>query len=181
MTATSEPIVLARDCRALTVPYGEAVTLPAGQEVRLVQALGGSITVSAGFGLLYRVTGADADALGLEPLGLAAVEPDRPFGLDAVDVALRTVYDPEISVNVVDLGLIYRCDEVLRRDGTRLISIDMTMTAPGCGMGDVLRDDAIRAVKAVPGVDEVEVTLVFDPPWSMDRMPVEVRLELGLL
>ncbi len=177
----ADPIVLARDCPATTVPYGEAITLAAGTPVRLVQALGGSLTVSAGFGLLYRLAGADADALGLEPMSPTAVEADGPFDPAAVDAALRTVYDPEISVNVVDLGLIYRCEEIARPDGRRLISIDMTMTAPGCGMGDVLRDDAIRAVEAVPGVDEVDVTLVFDPPWSMDRMPVEVRLELGLL
>jgi metal-sulfur cluster biosynthetic enzyme len=94
--------------------------------------------------------------------------------------ALKTVYDPEIPVNVVDLGLIYRCDITEIDDGKK-IDIDMTMTAPGCGMGDVLREDAVRAVRSVPGVDDVEVTIVFDPPWSMDRMPLEVRLELGLL
>jgi probable FeS assembly SUF system protein SufT len=178
----TEPITLRRDCPAVTVPYGEATTLGAGEEVRLVQALGGSITVSAGFGLLYRVAGADADALGMEPVAPAVVEDgDGPFEAERVEAALRTVYDPELSLNVVELGLVYRCEEVLRLDGTRQISIDMTMTAPGCGMGDVLREDAIRAVQAVPGVDDVEVTIVFDPPWSMDRMPLEVRLELGLL
>ena len=179
--SSSQPIRLHRDCPAVTVPYGEAVTLAAGDDVRLVQALGGSITVSGGFGLLYRIAGVDADALGLEPPDPAAVEVEGPFDPTSVETALRTVYDPEIAINVVDLGLIYRCEELVRPDGTRLISIDMTMTAPGCGMGDVLREDAIRTVRALPGVDDVEVTLVFDPPWSMDRIPLEVRLELGLL
>lgn len=177
-----ELVVLARDCPAISVPYGEATKLAAGDEVRIVQALGGSITVQSGFGLLFRVDGTDADALGMEPTGHAAsAEADGPFDMAQVDEALRTVYDPEISLNVVELGLIYRCEEVLRPDDTRLISIDMTMTAPGCGMGDVLRADAIRAVRAVPGVDDVDVEIVFDPPWSVHRIPMEVRLELGLL
>jgi probable FeS assembly SUF system protein SufT len=179
---SAETITVRRDCPAVTVPYGEAVTLAAGTEVRMVQALGGSITVSGGFGVLYRIDGADADAIGLEPMApIAAEGDDRPFEPALVEIALRTVYDPEISVNVVDLGLIYRCEEIIRADGARLISIDMTMTSPGCGMGDVLREDARRAVLAVPGVDDVDITVVLDPPWSMDRMPLDVRLELGLL
>jgi metal-sulfur cluster biosynthetic enzyme len=95
--------------------------------------------------------------------------------------ALQNVYDPEIPVSVVELGLIYRCDEELLADGSRLISIDMSMTAPGCGMGDVLRADAERVVRMVPGVDDVEVTLVWDPPWNLSRMSEAVRLQLGLL
>ena len=91
------------------------------------------------------------------------------------------MYDPEIPVSVVELGLIYRCDEELLADGSRLISIDMSMTAPGCGMGDVLRADAERAVRMVPGVDDVEVALVWDPPWSLSRMAEAVRLRPGLL
>jgi metal-sulfur cluster biosynthetic enzyme len=91
------------------------------------------------------------------------------------------VYDPEIPVSIVDLGLVYRCDERLDDDGTRRIEIDMSMTAPGCGMGDILRADAARAVLAVPGVDDVEVELVWDPPWTIHRMSEAARLELGLL
>jgi metal-sulfur cluster biosynthetic enzyme len=101
--------------------------------------------------------------------------------MDQVTAALHTVFDPEIPVSIVDLGLVYRCDEVIRPDGTRLIDIDLTMTAPGCGMGDVLRSDAERVVRSVPGVDAVDVHLVWDPPWGIDRMTDEVRLELGLL
>lgn len=176
-----EPITLSRDVQATSVPYGEAVTLAGGSEVRIVQALGGSVTVRTGYGLLFRVDGSDADALGLEPMGPDTIDQSRPFSMDLVDEALRTVYDPEMSLNVVELGLVYRCDEVTRDDGTRLISIDMTMTAPGCGMGDVLQADAVRAVGSVPGVDDVEVEIVFDPPWSIHRLSEEVRLELGLL
>src|SRR5690606_26634987 len=106
-----------------------------------------------------------------------------PGGFDMARVmdALQTVYDPEIPVSIVELGLVYRCDEVLRPDGTRLIDIDMSMTAPGCGMGDILRGDAARVVGAVPGVDDVEVTLVWDPPWSVGRMSEAARLQLGML
>lgn len=180
--SAGELLVVQRDCPAVSVPYGKPVTLAAGDQVRVLQALGGSVTVRSGFGLLFRVDGTDADALGMDPIVRAHPgATDRPFEMARVDEALRTVYDPEISLNVVELGLIYRCDEVVRADGSRLISIDMTMTAPGCGMGDILRTDALRAVRAVPGVDDVEVSIVFDPPWSIHCLPIEVRLELGLL
>ena len=179
--SASDLVVVRRDCPAVSVPYGEATSLAEGDVVRVMQALGGSITVQSGYGLLFRIDGADADAVGMDPIEPVAIATDGPFDMARVDEALRSVYDPEMSLNIVELGLVYRCDEVLRPDGSRLISIDMTMTAPGCGMGDVLRTDALRAVRAVPGVDDVEVTIVFDPPWSVHRMPMEVRLELGLL
>lgn len=127
-----------------------------------------------------------ADALGLEPgVTESAVrigsEDPVPYSIEAVHGALRGVYDPEIPVNIVDLGLVYRCEERTLDDGRRRIEIDMTMTAPGCGMGDVIQAHAARAVQAVPGVDEVEMQLVWDPPWSRHRMPEAIRLELGLL
>lgn len=176
------PIVLRRDCSATTVPYGERLALSEGGVVHLIQQMGGSFTVRTELGSMLRIDGADADALGLDP-------PERnvtlvgsgPFEMHQVTDALRTVYDPEIPVSIVDLGLVYRCDEVLDPDGTRRIEIDMSMTAPGCGMGDVLRNDAARAVQRIPGVDSVTVELVFDPPWGMERMSEEARLQLGLL
>ena len=122
----------------------------------------------------------DADAVGLEvPERCVVVRTDQPFHLDLVTEALATVYDPEIPISIVDLGLVYRCEEVVE-DGSRRIEIDMTMTAPGCGMGDVLRDEAQRVVEQVPGVDRADIELVFDPPWSMERISEDARLELGL-
>jgi probable FeS assembly SUF system protein SufT len=183
---TWDPITLRRDCDAVTVPHGEVVALTAGGEVEIVQRLGGSITVRTQLGTLLRIDGADADVLGLEP-GVTesqvriASDDSGPYSIEAVHEALRGVYDPEIPVNIVDLGLVYRCEERTLDDGRRRIEIDMTMTAPGCGMGDVLRADAARAVQAVSGVDEVDVALVWDPPWTMARMPEATRLELGLL
>jgi probable FeS assembly SUF system protein SufT len=182
MTTSWRPIELLRDCTATTVPRGDRVALTAGGEVQIVQQLGGSITVRTELGLLLRIDGADADALGLDVTDAApAVDHSTPFALDQVIAALQTIYDPEIPVSIVELGLVYRCEAVDRPDGTRGIEIDMSMTAPGCGMGDVLRADAERAVLAVPGVDAVEVSLVWDPPWNMYRMSEAARLQLGLL
>jgi probable FeS assembly SUF system protein SufT len=182
MTSDWSPITLSRDCRATTVPAGEVVELCAGGEVEVVQHLGRSITVRTQMGSLLRIDDADADALGLE--AVAAVADDDPpgeFSIDQVLAALSGVFDPEIPVDIVELGLVYRCEEIVGASGSRRIEIDMSMTAPGCGMGDVLRDDAARAARAVPGVDEVDVTLVWDPPWTVQRMSETARLRLGML
>lgn len=176
------PIELSRDCAATTVPHGVKVTLNAGGLVEVVQRLGGSITVRTEMGSLLRIDGADADALGLEPDSqLHETLASGPFEMSRVTDALQGIYDPEIPVSIVELGLVYRCEEIQRPDGTRRIEIDMSMTAPGCGMGDVLRSDALRAVQVVPGVDDVDVTLVWDPPWTIQRMSEAARLQLGML
>jgi probable FeS assembly SUF system protein SufT len=161
------------------------VLLSEGGEVEIVQRLGGSVTVRTEMGTLLRLDGADVDALGFEPsAGDQAADPAEasgPFAMQHVLDALGQVYDPEIPVNIVELGLVYRCEERPGPLGTRRIEIDMSMTAPGCGMGDVLRGDAARAVLAVPGVDDVDVDLVWDPPWTVDRMSEAARLQLGML
>lgn len=176
-----DPVELRRACTATTVPYGERVLLDAGGLVEIVQRLGGSITVRTEMGSLLRIDGIDADAVGLEPVDVDASPTAGPFEIGHVVDALQSVYDPEIPVSIVELGLVYRCEEIMRSDGTRRIEIDMSMTAPGCGMGDVLRADALRAVQAIPGVDDVEVTLVWDPPWNIGRMSEAARLQLGML
>jgi len=179
---TTSATALTRDCRATTVPYGEPVSLSTGGIVTVVQRRGGSITVRTELGTLLRIDAEDADALGLAPPERnVAIVTDRPFDLDQVLTALGTVYDPEIPVSIVELGLVYRCEETIGQDGARTIEIDMSMTAPGCGMGDVLCADARRVVERIPAVDRAEVNLVFDPPWTMDRMSDATRLELGLL
>jgi probable FeS assembly SUF system protein SufT len=176
------PIRLLRDCTATTVPAGQLVLLSEGGEVEIVQQLGGSITVRTELGSLLRLDAADADAVGLEPPSAdAPADHDGSFDMNRVFDALGQVYDPEIPVSIVELGLVYRCEEVPGPFGTRRIEIDMSMTAPGCGMGDVLRADAARAVFAVPGVDDVEVELVWDPPWTIHRMSEAARLQLGML
>ena len=175
------PIELSRACAATTVPYGEQVTLDAGGLVEIVQRLGASITVRTQMGSLLRIDGTDADALGLDPIGVGHRAADGPFEIDQVVDALQQIFDPEIPVSIVELGLVYRCDEIIEADGSRRIEIDMTMTAPGCGMGDVLRADALRAVQAIPDVDDVDVQIVFDPPWNIGRMSEAARLQLGLM
>jgi probable FeS assembly SUF system protein SufT len=177
----SQTIALSRDCLATTVPYGESVTLDAGGEVQVVQQLGSSVTVRTEFGLLLRIAGADADALGLEPPSVPDPVVEGSFDISQVMAVLDAIYDPEIPISIVELGLVYRCEAIDRPDGTRLVEIDMTMTAPGCGMGDVLSLDAVKVVSAIPGVDDVDVTLVWDPPWSMHRISEAARLQLGLL
>lgn len=176
----SGPVALARDVAALTVPAGDPVTLSAGGVVAVVQYRGASITLRTEMGALFRIDAADADAVGLAPPERnVTIATGGPFEMDQVTAALATVYDPEIPISIVDLGLVYRCEEVVDHAGRR-IEIDLSMTAPGCGMGDVLRSEAQRVVEGISGVDRADVQLVFDPPWSMDRISEAARLELGL-
>jgi probable FeS assembly SUF system protein SufT len=182
MTTGWSPITLLRDCTATTVPAGQPVRLSEGGQVEVVQQLGGSITVRTELGSLLRIDAADADAVGLETArDEASAAQSGPFDMSHILDALSQVYDPEIPVSIVELGLVYRCEELPGPGGARRIEIDMSMTAPGCGMGDILRGDAASAVLAVPGVDDVEVNLVWDPPWTIHRMSEAARLQLGLL
>ncbi len=168
-------VVVQRDCPARLVPSGTRITITKDTFVTLAQDLGGTFTVNVN-GNLARIDGTDADALGLEPLDLQFEPPEGDeVSEDQVRQALATVYDPEIPVNVLDLGLIYRCEVK-----GRIVEIDMTLTAPGCGMGPVLVDDVKYRVGKVPNVEEVRVELVFDPPWDRDMMTEEAQLELGV-
>lgn len=177
-----EPIELARDCEATLIPGGEKVTLKCGDCVVVTQSLGGSFTVQTERGHLARIAAHDAEALGLDqPLVDTEPEPSGPFQLENVIEQLKTVFDPEIPVNVVDLGLIYSCDASPLPDGSHRVEIKMSMTAPGCGMGDVLKEDACVRVLMVPGVSEVDVELIWDPPWEPSRMSEGARLQLGML
>ena len=182
MSATRHtPVELGQDCEVTLIPSGQKVTLRAGEQVVVTQALGGTITVQTERGHLARISSEDAHALGLdlEPVG-EAPSSSGPFDLERVIEQLRTVFDPEIPINVVDLGLIYACDAHLLADGSHRVEIKMSMTAPGCGMGDVLKEDACARVQTVPGVSEVDVALVWDPPWDQSRLTDAARLELGL-
>jgi probable FeS assembly SUF system protein SufT len=175
------PIELGQDCDVTLIPSGQKMTLHAGERVVVTQSLGGTITVQTERGHLARISSADTHTLGLdgEPDEEEAA-PTGPFELEQVFEQLKTVFDPEIPINVVDLGLIYACDAHLLADGSHRVEIKMSMTAPGCGMGDVLKDDACARVQAVPGVSEVDVELVWDPPWDQSRLTEVARLELGL-
>ena len=165
-----------RDCAARLVPTGDPIEIRRGTFVTLTQDLGGNYTVIVN-GNMARIDGADGDALGFTPSVLQHdPRPDGRVDPDQVDAALASVFDPEIPVNIVDLGLVYE----RRIDSDQSVHIRMTLTAPGCGMGQVLVDDVRRRVNDVPNVSQVDVELVFDPPWSRDRMSEEAQLELGL-
>lgn len=177
---TSEPVKFERDCAAVLVPQGESVTLPAGSVGYITQSLGGSFTVFVE-GNLFRISGDDADAIGKprpEPLQLAEGAGDEAVEKLVWD-QLRTCFDPEIPINVVELGLVYDCDlETVA--GGRKVNIRMTLTAPGCGMGEVLVEDVRSKVERVPTVVEADVELVFDPPWNQSMMSEAARLETGM-
>ena len=179
---SSEPVRFERDCDVVMVPQGDKVTLPAGSVGYITQALGGSYTVFVE-GNLFRVAGGDADAIGKEP-----VPPlELPEGADDEDVEqmvwsqLRTCFDPEIPINIVDLGLVYEAAVKSREDGQRDVAIRMTLTAPACGMGDILVADVRDKVEMIPTVAEADVELVFDPPWNRNMMSEIARLETGML
>ncbi|HET6631340.1 MAG TPA: putative Fe-S cluster assembly protein SufT [Rhodanobacteraceae bacterium] len=178
----SEPFTLQRDCAAVLVPAGDQVTLPAGQIGYITQALGGSFTVYVE-GNLFRIVGSDADALGKDPPKPIELPPDA--GDKDVEKAvwdqLRTCFDPEIPINVVELGLVYDVSVEHRDDGTRSVYIKLTLTAPGCGMGDILVDDARTKVEMIPTVEEADIDLVFDPPWNYSMMSDAAKLETGML
>ena len=181
-SSSSEPVRFERDCEAVLVPQGEVVSLPAGSIGYITQALGGSYTVFVE-GNLFRIAGRDADAIGKEPPQALELPP----GASDDDVEqivwkqLRTCFDPEIPINVVDLGLVYEANIHTRDDGRRDVEVKMTLTAPGCGMGDILIDDVRSKLELIPTVAEADVELVFDPPWNRTMMSEAARLETGML
>lgn len=178
----NEPVTLIRDVKAIIIPAGESITLREGTEGFITQALGGSFTIYVE-GNLFRISGGDADALGKDPVPPPAV-PDNATDEDIEAVIwdqLATCYDPEIPVDIVNLGLVYRCKVTPLGNGERSVSVDMTLTAPGCGMGDVLVQDAKEKIAVVPTVSDVTVELVFDPPWNVGMMSEEARLQTGMM
>lgn len=176
---SGEIITTTRDVLATQIPSGIPHPVPAGTHVRLTQALGGSYTVMTDQGYMLRFDAKDADALGISAQEAQAQAAPGEFSDKLVWDHLRTVYDPEIPVNVVDLGLIYDC-QITGGDDGRQVDIKMTMTAPGCGMADVLRADIQRQLSQLPTVKGVNVEVVFDPPWHPGRMSEGARLQLGL-
>lgn len=178
-----ESILLQRDVEAIRVPDGAAVKLHKDELVIIYQALGGSYTILTEDGTMARISANDADALGKEP----AVITDLKQGTDPETVkhnvwqVLKTIYDPEIPANIVDLGLVYHVRVTPIEAGKNQVEIIMTLTAPGCGMGPIIQQEVEMTVKNLPGVEQVKVEVVFDPPWSRDMMSEAAKLRLGLL
>jgi probable FeS assembly SUF system protein SufT len=174
------PITLTRDCNSIEIPSGARQMLATGTIVRVLQSRGGSYTVTTNIGAMYRVDEKDADALGLSPSSVTRVAAEGPLTEPMVIDQLKTVFDPEIPVNIVDLGLVYACRIVPLEDESKRIDVRMAMTAPGCGMGNVLRADVESKLSRLPQVKEVHVEVVFEPPWHAGLMSDAARLQLGL-
>ena len=182
-----EERTLTRDVTGTIVPYGDQVVIEAGTTVSITHRLGGNFTVTWSGGMA-QIRGIDAEALGEEIPASAAIPTEKdgdhegPPDEDAVWTALRQVYDPEIPVNIVDLGLIYTMEVQSDEQATAYdVRVDMTLTAPGCGMGPAIAQDAKMRVETVPGVREARVEIVWDPPWHQDMISEEGKMELGLL
>lgn len=175
-------IDLSRDCEAIQIPAGLKTTLPAGTRVIITQNLGGSYTIASDYGL-FRISEDDADALGLMPRTSIEKKDQADGEVDEDEVwdQLRTVYDPEIPVNIVDLGLVYDCQLTKSRDSGTRVEVKMTLTAPGCGMGPAIAQDAKSKILTIPGVGEAEVELVWDPPWNQNMISEAGKMKLGLI
>lgn len=182
---TTDTVQLSRDVEASIVPVGTKVTLSQGEEARITQELGGSYTVIVN-GNMFRIDGKDADALGKEARATSIrAGTDKPATAEEVEKhiweQMRTVFDPEIPVNIVDLGLIYDCVVEPIPDGDYRAKVKMTLTAPGCGMGPVLQQDVQNRLLCIEEIDEAEVELVWDPPWNQNMMTEAAKLQLGMM
>jgi probable FeS assembly SUF system protein SufT len=176
---------LSRDCEAIQIPSGQKVTIPAGTPGVITQALGGTYTIATYQGL-SRIAEKDLDALGLEKPREANGEKasngtNGEISEDAVWGQLKQVYDPEIPVNIVDLGLVYDCRLSKKDDGGTKVEVKMTLTAPGCGMGPAIAHDAQSKILSIDGVDEADVQLVWDPPWNQGMISEAGRMKLGMV
>ena len=177
--------VLTRECEAILIPGGETVTLPNDTAVVISQVLGGSYTVMTPHGLA-RISGENADALGEEPkteepAAQHSEDHEGPPDNEALWEQLKNVYDPEIPVNIVDLGLVYSCEITETQPNFHRVDVKMTLTAPGCGMGPAIAADAKAKVLSVPGVKDAEVEIVWDPPWNQEMITEEGKMKLGLI
>ena len=179
--SASEAITMSRACEVIEIPSGIRGTLPEGTVVRMMQSLGSGYTVATDRGYMCRVDAKDADALGLSNVvtAQAATVREGTFNDQMVWDQLKNVYDPEIPVNIVDLGLVYSCVIAPLEQGGNRVHIKMSMTAPGCGMGNVLKADVENKLSRLPGANEVHVEVVFDPPWHPGLMSDAAKLQLG--
>jgi probable FeS assembly SUF system protein SufT len=178
---TNERITLSRDCEAIQIPSGQKIILPVGTEVTLTQSLGGSYTVTTDRGYLVRIANKDADAIGVETTKkLSATEGSADLEKSVWD-QLKTCFDPEIPVNIVDLGLVYHCQVTPLPEGDNKVDVKFTLTAPGCGMAGVLQGDMESKIRNLPGVTDVNIEVVFDPPWDQSMMSDSAKLQLGFM
>jgi probable FeS assembly SUF system protein SufT len=175
-------IEITRKTPVIEVPAGTMAALPAGTGVRVIQELGGDYTVRTRDGAMYRIDGRDADALGREVV-VAPEEigdPNADLGDEVLEAQLKKCFDPEIPINIVDLGLVYECVVQKLTEGGHRVMIKMTLTVPGCGMGKVIANDVKQKLERLPQIREAKIELVFDPPWGRDMMSEAARLQMGM-
>jgi probable FeS assembly SUF system protein SufT len=179
-----EEVTFSRSAEAIMIPSGEKVLVPVGAQATITQALGGAYTVITDRGLMVRVSGREVEAIGKTAHDIAEVAAEEltPEKLEEmVWDALKTCYDPEIPVNIVDLGLVYLCELEDAEGGGKKVRVKMTLTAPGCGMGPVLAGDVRSKIMAIPNVKDADVEVVFDPVWDRSMMSEAARLQLGMM
>ena len=179
-----EEVTLTRNAEAVMIPSGEKVLVPEGAHATITQSLGGSYTLITERGLMVRISGKEVEAIGKPVENAVEVAPGEEIAPEKLEEMvwdqLKTCYDPEIPVNIVDLVLVYLC-ELEDSDGAKNVKIKMTLTAPGCGMGPVLASDVKSKVESLPGVKEAEVEVVFDPVWDRSMMSEAAKLQLGMM
>jgi probable FeS assembly SUF system protein SufT len=180
-----EEVTFSRNTEAVMIPSGERVLVPNGSNATITQSLGGSYTLITDRGLMIRVSGKEVEAIGKTPENVPEVEPGEQLSPEKLEPLvwdqLKTCYDPEIPVNIVDLGLVYLCELNEAEDGGTDVKIKMTLTAPGCGMGPVLANDVKQKVEALPGVKRADIEVVFDPVWDRSMMSDAAKLQLGMM
>jgi probable FeS assembly SUF system protein SufT len=178
-----EEVTLSRAADAVMIPSGERVLIPEGAHATITQSLGGSYTLITDRGLMVRVSGKEVEAIGKTPENVAEAKEGEELTPEKLEELvwdqLKTCYDPEIPVNIVDLGLVYLC-ELQDSDAGKTVKVKMTLTAPGCGMGPVLASDVKTKIEALPGVKQADVEVVFDPVWDRSMMSEAAKLQLGM-
>ena len=181
----NKEFTLSRDCEAILIPSGQKFSIPAGAQGVITQALGGSYTIATSYGL-SRIAEIDLDAIGLQKPSAkteqkAAAQANDEVSEEDVWNQLRQCFDPEIPVNIVDLGLVYDCQLINKPEGGTKVEVKMTLTAPGCGMGPAIAHDAQSKILSIDGVDEADVQLVWDPPWNQNMISEAGRMKLGMI
>jgi len=181
-----EEVVISRNTEAVMIPSGERVLVPQGARATITQSLGGSYTLITDRGLMVRVSGKEVEAIGKTPVETAQVAEGEELTQEKLESLvwdqLKTCYDPEIPVNIVDLGLVYLCElQEAEEDGRKDVKVKMTLTAPGCGMGPVLAGDVKHKIESLPGVRNADVEVVFDPVWDRSMMSEAAKLQLGMM
>ena len=180
-----EEVTFSRNAEGIMIPSGERVLIPNGSHATITQSLGGAYTLITERGLMVRVSGREVEAIGKTPENVPDVKAGEEVTPEKLEQLvwdqLKTCYDPEIPVNIVDLGLVYLCEVQPADDGAKSVKIKMTLTAPGCGMGPVLAHDVKQKIEALPGVKAADVEVVFDPVWDRSMMSDAAKLQLGMM